>query len=737
MQQNKTRKRKNKSSRKNVILYTFLGYFLFFEFLIILAAYFSIRELSIGLPGIKELEKVPIEQDLSTIVYSADGVELRTFQREKRFWVAYKDIPKSMIDAILSAEDSRFFSHWGVSPPDILRAMKVNILNMGIEEGASTITQQLARDLFLDRKQTIRRKLKEMIVAIKIEHTYSKSEILEFFLNRMEFSNNWFGIQAAARGYFGKNASQLNIPEAALLAGLLQAPSKYNPRSTRNPPQEQLKIAQNRRDTVINMMVRAERLPYWRASEEKAKPIELSTLTESDYGKAPYFVDNVRRILEDDPQFGKEFVETSGARVYTTLDYRLQLIAEKALRNQLDIIQKAYADKIEYIRPPGLTDAEAVRDSLDKTVVQGALVAMDVKTGQVLAMTGGKEFSTRNQFNRATQAIRSAGSSFKPFVYTAALDNGWRCCDTIYDGYVSYDNPDGTVWEPRNFTKEYLGVLSLRDGFKKSQNVIAIKLVNDMKNRGIGPPMVVKYAKQMGITTPIPAVRSIAIGTSEVKLIELVSAYTTFPNRGIKTENISIKKILDKNNTVIFQQDSGTRNDCLRPEVSSLMVTMLRSIVTEGTGSIIIPLYGMGNRICAGKTGTGQEYKDAWFIGFTPYIACGVWVGFDSEETTLMPPQHTGATAALPVWTVFMKEASELLEYPNEDFVLSNRLTTVPICKDSYLRAGPNCPQERIYTEYFIPGTEVSEFCDLHVNERRFPNNNRLVPGNRKSIRNQ
>ena len=288
---------------------------------------------------------------------------------------------------------------------------------------------------------------------------------------------------------------------------------------------------------------------------------------------------------------------------------------------------------------------------------------------------------------------------------------------------------DGTVWEPRNFDGEYLGVVSLRYGFKNSRNIVAVKLMNDEDNHGIGARNVILYAHKMGINTYIPEVRSIAIGSAEVKLIEIVSAYTVFPNFGIKTDNFSIKRIDDKNNLLIYQQTNGEKSEVLIPEVASLMITMMKGVTSEskGTAAAIIGNSVMKDRPCAGKTGTAQDFKDAWFIGYTPYIACGVWIGFDSEETTLRNPLHTGATASLPVWINFMSKASEVLGYPKDDFKLSKNITIRRLCRDSYLLAGPNCPDSTVYNEYFIPGTEVTTFCNVHNPKIQGSPNSRFI----------
>ncbi|MFC1608158.1 penicillin-binding protein 1A [Candidatus Latescibacterota bacterium] len=727
-EQNRNVKQPKKSSGGISSTVLFLVYFVLGMVCISIFTYGAISFLSTDLPDHKQLESKIVKQTLNTFIYSSDGVLLRTLGEEgkKSFWAPYENLQQHTIDAFIAAEDSRLYNHWGVSLPDIVRAAYTNIKSIKIGprkefpflfdlpklQGGSTITQQLARSIFLDREKKFERKFKEMIVAANIEHTYSKSEILEFFLNRMDFGYPFIGIQAASRGYFGKDASELDIGESALFAGMLQGPTRYNPRRG----EKGLARATKRRNIVLGMMVNTGKISAITAREEMEKPITLAFGTISDYGKAPYFVQYIEDEL--DKKYGAEVVDTEGFRVHTTLDYRLQLMAENALNMQLDNIQTNYADRLEYERPFGLTPIQAVEDSLKKTKVQGALVAVDVKTGAILAIIGGRGHYF---FNRATDAARHAGSLFKPFVYTAALDNGWRCCDIIQDTPVTYKNPDGTYWEPQNFNEEYLGPMTLRNGFKMSQNIIAIKLMNDTENRGIGPRPVIQYARKMGITTPLNPVPSLAIGTSPIKLIEVVSAYTVFPNHGIKTEPFAVRSINDKNNTLIYRQlnGEGAKSEVLNANVSSLMLTMLETVAKEGTASNTLRRLEMYDRPCGGKTGTGNDYKDAWFVGFTPFIACGVWVGFDSEETTLGGNLYgTGASAALPIWIDFVKNASELLGYPKDGFTYEG-ITTLKLCSDSYKHPTANCPPDRIYTEFFLPGTEIKEYCDVHVVKRR------------------
>jgi penicillin-binding protein 1A len=726
--------KKKKQAKTGILSQIPLKFFALYFFLslimIITVCFYTIKTLYPTLPPLSTLDNIYDEQNLGTVIYSSDGEELATIAKERRYWVTYDNISKSMIDAVIAAEDQRFYKHWGISFPDILRAIKEDITHLKLKQGASTITQQLAKKLYYGPKKDISRKLKEMITAIQIERTYTKSEILEMYLNKMDFGNNTYGIQAAAQVYFNKDAAELTVPESALLAGILNNPSINNPRSQI----EKYRVnALNRRNLVLSLMVQTGKIPQSYAEQEIQKSIELPNRTEPVLGKAHHFTKLISNELNT--KYGEEYVTTSGLKVHTTLDYRLQKVAADSLARQLDYIQKNYANKrIKYIRPKGLTDEEALKDSLAKTVVQGALVALDVKTGAILAMVGGVGYEGKNYFNRVVQALRQPGSAFKPFVYTTALDNGWRCCDTILDSYVIYYNVDGigTNWEPQNFEKKYNGIISLRDALKKSINIPAIKLMNDTDNRGVGAQNVINYARKMGITTPLEPVKSLAVGTGHVKLIELVSAYTIFPNLGIKTNTFLIKDIYDKNNNLIFSQPNGegAKSEVLDPGVASLMVTMLKSVVKEGTASAISKT-GMSNRPCAGKTGTGNEYKDAWFIGFTPYISCGIWIGFDSEETTLGGNLFgTGAAAALPIWAGFMEKASEILGYPEDDFKYASNITTLRLCKSSYQKATPNCPESSVYTEYFLNGTEISESCHVHG---RFKN----IPGTTRSTVNQ
>ncbi len=692
----------------------FTLYFLVGILVILVASYYVIARLSPQLPPLESLENIYNEQPLSTEIYSSDGVLLRALAKEKRTWVQYDEIPPDMIYAVTTIEDQRFFKHWGFSLPDFFRAVKEDIITHSMSQGGSTITQQLAKNLYFGPEKKMVRKLKEVLTAIQIERTYTKPEIIEMYLNKVEFGNNAFGIQAGAQVYFGKDAKDLNLSESALLAGIIQNPAIHNPRSQ---IESRRQSALNRRNLVLRLMAQSGRISRDVAREETAHPILLAEEVGGGFGTAPYFVEYVRQELLD--RFGEDTVMTDGLKVSTTLDSRLQKVAEDSLRAYLNYLQTNYATpRVHYVRPPYLTNEQAYKDSLAKTVVQGALVALDVRTGAILAMVGGAGNYGENFYNRATQAERQAGSSFKPFLYTAALDNGWRTTDTLIDSYAVFHDALGRLYIPKNFDEDYYGIITLRESMMHSVNVTACKLMNDTENRGVGPKTVIQYARKFGLTTlkDSDAVVSLAVGTAPVRLIEMTSAFSVFPNLGVKTEDFSIMRVQDKSRVVLYQQPNseGAKSEVLNPAVASLMETMLRSVCTDGTAALTLRNRGMADRPCGGKTGTGNDFKDAWFIGYTPYIVCGVWVGFDSEETSLGGNAYgTGATAALPIWIGFMKAASDILKLPKTDFTYSG-ITTERICRDSHEKATPNCPESSIYTEYFIPGTEVTQECHIH-----------------------
>ncbi|MBT4499311.1 MAG: PBP1A family penicillin-binding protein [Gemmatimonadetes bacterium] len=551
-----------------------------------------------------------------TRVFSADGKHLKNFLEENREILTYEEIPEAMQEALVAIEDQRFYSHWGIDMRRIFGAALANLRSMDLTaQGASTITQQLARNLFSevgDQRSSASleavlgsyaRKVREQITAVQIERLYTKREILTMYLNTVFFGHNCFGLKAAARFYFDKDVDALTIDECALLAGLLPAPNIYSP--FRNPDK-----ARRRRNQVLAGMVQTKKLSTNTYRKLQNRPvIARRSQRAATYGLAPYFIEYVRQQLER--QYGSGLYR-DGVTVHTTLDSRLQEIAEKHFAIEIGRVHERVN---QY-----LARQDSSEGLPDSAVVQAAFIAMDPRTGHILAMIGGRDFS-ESKFNRATQAKRQAGSSFKPFVYTAAIDNNRFTIDMLEDNAITIWE-EGKLWDPENYDKKFRGPMTLREGFKQSRNLIAIKLADQ-----IGPGLIRRYARNMGITTRINAVPSIGIGTSDVHLLDLVSAYCVFPNKGIYVEPMSVAHIVDKEGNTSFEKQTGRRREVLRPATAVIMTDMLRSAIDEqgGTGHSIRTFYRF-KPDAAGKTGTTNDYRDAWFIGFTPHIVAGVWV---------------------------------------------------------------------------------------------------------------
>ena len=665
-----------------------------------------------NLPDLDELES--FQPKRITSVFSADGKHLQDFLEENREILAYPEIPGAMKDALVAIEDRRFFSHWGIDIRRIFGAIFRNVKALNpTAQGASTLTQQLARNLYdkVGRQSgsgsleevlaTYGRKIREQITAVNIERLYTKREILTMYLNTVFFGYDRYGLKSAARYYFDKDVSDLDLGECATLAGLLQAPNTYSPWT--NPDK-----ALRRRNQVLHAMVEAGKINPHVHKQLQLQPILTRRGKRAEtYGLAPYFIEHVRQKLKS--RYGAGLYR-DGFRVETTLDSRLQQIAEKRFVSEIGLVQ----EKVDQY----LASHDSTAGLPDSAVVQAAFVAMDPRTGHVLAMIGGREYS-ESEFNRATQALRLPGSAFKPFAFTAAIDNNRFTTDMLEDNAITIREHDGTIWDPENYDKTFRGPMTLREGLKRSRNLIAIKLAQE-----IGPGRIADYARSMGIKTPISRVTSIAIGTSEVRLLDLVAAYAVFPNRGIYVEPVAIKSIADAEGGIIFEQKTS-RKEVLRPAVAVVMTDLLRSVVDElgGTGHSVRSRYRF-QPAAAGKTGTTNGYADAWFIGFTPHLVAGVWVGMDDPSLSLWKNQ-SGAVAALPLWARFMREvyqdvepyksrAREEFEYP-EDLV-----TRLEVCDDTHKLATKYCPRQS--EELFIADGARPESCPLHgVNRSSTP----------------
>ena len=660
-----------------------------------------------GLPSFEKLEDVDPAQ--TTHIFSQDGVELKKFWVQRRDPIAFDQLPQTAVDALIATEDRRFWLHWGVSIPDIIRVVFRNVYVSGTLKGhgASTVTQQLARNIFLTLDPTWKRKIQEQMTAVLLERTYTKRELVTMYFNQVYFGNSAYGIQTAARRFFGKNTENLTLEESALLVGLLKGPTTYS-------PIYRLQRARDRRDNVVLYNMRqagAITEAEYRAALQR--PIVLAQHAE-EIGQAPYFTEYIRKYLER--TYGLD-VLYDGATVQTTLDSRLQRVAEEVVSRNVTGQLKDRVVANWKRNPPDSTffaQIETRQDTLANLVLQGALVALDPHTGHILAMVGGRDFE-ESKFNRATQALRQPGSSFKPFIYTAAIDKGYMPTWKLPDTAVSIKMFDGTYWQPENYDHKFLGWMTMREGLAGSRNVVTTKVLQK-----VGPQTAVQYAQKMGIDSRIFPVLSLGMGTSEVKLLELVSAYGTLCNKGIRVTPISVLKIEDKNGNVLEENFQGREQAVLSEETAAVSVDMMRSVLDmhagtngamlNGTGRSTRTAYGF-RRPAAGKTGTTQNYADAWFIGFTPQIACGVWVGFDSKVS--MGSRMSGAAVALPIWVEFMKRAHAILKLPVENFALPPSIPNVEICGDTYQVASIYCSKR--YTEVFKPGTEPQRPCPMHT----------------------
>ena len=677
--------------------------------------------LSRDLPSLEQLENY--DPDLVTRIYSADGKVLNELFVQKRVFIELDKIPAHMQYAVVSSEDRRFFDHWGLSTRSIARAVMINTLSLSYRQGFSTLTQQLARNLYksVGFEDSILRKVKEMITAIQIERTYTKDEILEMYLNTVHFGHGTYGVEAATKRFFGKESKYLTIDESALLVGLLPAPASYSP--IHHPDR-----AIRRRNTVLRLMRDQGYIGKGEHEENRARTLE-TVLEVPKRGTAPYFTEYVRRVLEkQDTALGIN-IYRDGLKIYTTLDSRLQAIAEDAVLktvkdDQERLNKRLYENREEFEDLAYLTiykedsirmmlsgEGQLYKDLRDKLLVQSAFVALDPNTGGILAMVGGRP-DYHDQYNRAVQAKRQPGSVFKPFVYTTALDNGYPVTEQLLNQPVvlNIQNMDGTwvKWKPQNYDGSTGGLTTFREGLRKSMNLISVRMVQ----QDIAPADQVKQtAKRMGINTDIRAVDAIALGTSEVFPIEMVSAYSALSNMGVYSKPFAITKIEDRYGNII-KEYYPDRKEVLSEETAYLMTSLMQTVMDRGTGGSARWKYKF-NRPAAGKTGTTQGWSDAWFVGFTPQIAAGCWFGVDDFKVPLGPGQD-GSRAALPAWARFMKAAHDTLGLPVEKFPKPSGIEDSEICSVTKKLPLPACPVE---TEIFKNGTEPTQKCKVHWTE--------------------
>lgn len=650
------------------------------------------------LPSFEQLHN--IEPSLKTKIYARDGALLQEFYNENRALTAYKDMPPHLVKMLQAVEDRDFFDHWGINLPRTIRVVGTNFYNLKNVKAVSTVTQQLSRLLFVGRERSISRKFREALTAVKLEWTYSKEEILQMYLNQYYFGKGAYGVSAAARTYFDKRVQDLDVRECAFLIGILKAPSRYGS------------------NYEMGLQVRNRALHSFHDFGEISKQT-LDSLLQTDLGitppaervgRAPYFTETVRQYIQS--KYGDDRLYAGGLKVFTTLDWKFQQVAEEQIAARIDSLRA----RIE--RTKSLQDEDytiQILDSVDEfgrpviefKKIQGALMAIDNETGGIVSMVGGRDFH-ESKFNRATQAIRQAGSSFKPFVYTAAIDNGYRPMDVVYDNPIVLDIPGAKQWRPSNFDKKFFGPMTIRDGFRLSRNLVAVSLLQQVTS-----DQVIFYAKRFGISTDVPNVPSIAIGANEVKLHDIVSAYTVFPNGGIHVAPHMVTKIVDRYGNVLEEMVTPAKEEALSAASAYIMVDMMKTVVDHGTGRGA--RWRGFSRPAGGKTGTTNNYTDNWFVGYTPQITCGVWVGFD-DKTSIGRRQY-GGTNALPVWTEFMKAAHDTL--PVMDFGIPDNIMFANVCLESGALATNLCHDVRyeVFTSRSIP----IDICPLHPSSTLYP----------------
>jgi penicillin-binding protein 1A len=593
----------------------------------------------------------------STRIYARNGELLATLYKENRIWVPIERIPPIVREAFIANEDHNFYHHHGVDFGGIARAAFADLTRHQIEQGASTITQQLARGLFLTDQQTISRKIQEALLAIEIERYYTKDEILERYLNLIYLGSGAYGVDAASHTYFGRSVSDLTLGQAALLAGLVAAPSDYS-------PYVNLALARDRQRHVLDRMAESGYITGEQADAAYAAPLGLAGERPAGLQgyRAPWFTTYVIAQLEH--EFGKQATYEGGLQVYTTLDPKMEQLAQKAVDWGIN------EAKLEGI---GANEA--------------ALVALRPSTGEILAMIGGTAFSLDNQFDRAWQARRQPGSSFKLYVYTAAIDNGMPPTTIVDDTPISYSMGDGTEWSPQDDDHSYMGAISLRVALAQSRNIVAVKLL-----QMVGVDRVIQYAHRMGIESPLEPNLSLALGTGVISPLEQATGYATIANQGVHIPPSPFRTVEDSLGNTVLDDRYPDQTEVVSAGTAYIVTTMLEDVINHGTG---YPNAIIG-RPAAGKTGTTSDFRDAWFAGFTPDLVTAVWIGNDNYHPM---NESYGGNIPARIWARFMKGA--LQNVAKHDFVFpGDEVKKVASCGGGY---GPY--------EYYLTGTEPTTPC--------------------------
>jgi len=651
-------------------------------------------------PSIAALEQYVPRQ--TSKVYAADGRFISELGLERRTLVRLSEIPKQVRDAFVTVEDRRFYSHSGIDFYRVFGSLARNVVARRYAQGFSTITMQLARNVFSDRisrEKTIFRKLKEARVARAIEQRYTKDKILELYLNQIYLGNGAYGVETASQRYFGKSVRDLTIAEVAMLVGLPKAPERYNPRRFADR-------AISRRNTVLEVLRREHAINDTDASLAKAYPLQLAQRTESG-DVAPYYLEWVRRQLEE--HFGKSLYE-EGLKVYTSLDLDMQGAAERAMENQLKAIEAGRVGAYKHLTYEGYVARNAESGetaAANSPYLQGAFVAIDPRNGLVRAMVGGRDYDD-SKFNRATQALRQPGSTFKPVMYASAIHAGFSAAQVVDDSPISLEQLSGETWTPQNYDMKFMGPISMRKALYLSRNLAAI---NTGTLVGIGP--VRSMARKFGITTPVPPYPSMFIGSADVYPIEMIGAYSVFANLGLRTVPHGIVRVENATGKVVWEPQSE-RESVLSPEEAWMMVSMMKDVVQRGTAARAV--WSAGFRVPAGgKTGTTNDGNDVWYIGYTADLVAGIWMGFD--HPTKIKANAQGGELAAPAWTAFMTEVYRRKptppDWPRPDGVITRDVDAL-----TGQLATPECGAN-VVTEYFVIGTEPTRPCTDGV--RRSP----------------
>lgn len=618
----------------------------------------------------------------TSFVYSADGEVIAELHGpENRVPVALEEVPTEVQNAFIACEDHRFWDHRGADPIAIGRALWVDLQAREFKEGASTITQQVVKIAYTSPDKDLRRKVQDVILAIQMERRFTKEEIFEMYLNLVPFGHNACGIQAAAQTYFGKDASQLTLPEGALLAGMLKAQNYYS-------PYHNYDAAIGRQRLVIDLMAKHGFITEQEAEDYKKVELKLVGLdARDDNYQAPHFTDYVLSQLV--ARHGSEKVYEGGLQIYTTVNMKIQRAAEQAIRDALD--------------------EEFPLDS-DEVQPQMAAIVIDPHTGHIVAMVGGRTHSSRLELNRAVQSFRQPGSSFKPIMsYAPAIDMGYTAASIIDDAPVQYRQYDGSVWVPNNYDFRYRGLTPFRDGLQWSINVMAVRLLER-----VGVKTAIEYAQKLGITSLVTegAINdtnlAVALGglTRGVSPLELTSAFGVFGTDGIRAAPFAVTRVVDPNGNVL-ERNEPQLEVVLRPGSGYILTQMLTTAVEAGTGTQArVP-----GHVIAGKTGTTTDNVDAWFVGYSPQYVCGVWMGHDQPKDM---GSVWGGTYAAPVFAKIMTVAHEGIE-PHPFPKPSGLIEGVAVCTKSGMLAGPLCPPERIRREVFVRGTQPTGVCTVHV----------------------